>query len=70
MGGRIRRYERVIGLVQHPNHSWTVTSRKKDGRATIHDCRVVLTEREPDGDFSATDHYGVLAVVQVVPNPA
>lgn len=48
-----------------------VTSRKKDGRATIHDCQVVLTEREaggPSGDFCATDHYGVLAVVQVVPS--
>lgn len=45
-----------------------VTSRKKDGRATIHDCQVVLTERAGDGDFCASDHYGVLAVVQVVPN--
>jgi endonuclease/exonuclease/phosphatase family metal-dependent hydrolase len=48
-----------------------VTSRKKDGRATVHDCRVVLTEREPDGpngDFCATDHYGVLADIQVVPS--
>ena len=41
-----------------------VTSRKKDGRATIHDCRVVMTER--DGDLCASDHYGVLADVQVV----
>ncbi len=50
-----------------------VTSRKKDGRGTIHSCEVVLTDREqggPNGDFCATDHYGVLAVVQVVPNPA
>jgi endonuclease/exonuclease/phosphatase family metal-dependent hydrolase len=48
-----------------------VTSRKKDGRGTIHDCQVVLTDREPGGptgDFCATDHYGVLAVVQVVPS--
>ena len=45
-----------------------VTSRKKDGRATIHDCQVVLTDRAGDGDFCASDHYGVLAVVQVVPN--
>lgn len=48
-----------------------VTSRKKDGRGTIHACEVVLTDREPggpNGDFCATDHYGVLAVVQVVPN--
>jgi endonuclease/exonuclease/phosphatase family metal-dependent hydrolase len=41
-----------------------VTSRKKDGRATIHDCRVVMTER--DGDICASDHYGVMADVQVV----
>jgi endonuclease/exonuclease/phosphatase family metal-dependent hydrolase len=47
-----------------------VTSRKKDGRATIHDCRVVLTDREGDGEDSicASDHYGVLADVQVVPS--
>lgn len=40
-----------------------VTSRKKDGRGTIHDCRVVLTER--DGDICASDHYGVMADVQI-----
>jgi endonuclease/exonuclease/phosphatase family metal-dependent hydrolase len=40
-----------------------VTSRKKDGRGTIRDCRVVLTER--DGDVCASDHYGVLADVTV-----
>lgn len=45
-----------------------VTSRKKDGRATIHDCRVVLVDRE-DG-ICASDHYGVLADVQVVPTAA
>lgn len=45
-----------------------VTSRKKDGRATVHDCRVVLTEREGPDDICASDHYGVLADVQVVPN--
>ena len=43
-----------------------VTSRKKDGRATIHDCRVVLTDRE-DG-ICASDHYGVIADVQVLAN--
>jgi endonuclease/exonuclease/phosphatase family metal-dependent hydrolase len=41
-----------------------VTSRKKDGRGTIRDCRVVMTERE--GGICASDHYGVLADVQVV----
>ena len=45
-----------------------VTSRKKDGRATVRDCRVVLAERE-DG-ICASDHYGVFADVQTVPNPA
>jgi endonuclease/exonuclease/phosphatase family metal-dependent hydrolase len=45
-----------------------VTSRKKDGRATIHDCQLVLTERDPAENFCATDHYGVLADIQVVPN--
>jgi endonuclease/exonuclease/phosphatase family metal-dependent hydrolase len=45
-----------------------VTSRKKDGRGTIHDCQLVLTERDPAEKFCATDHYGVLADIQVVPN--
>ncbi|HEY4182672.1 MAG TPA: endonuclease/exonuclease/phosphatase family protein [Kofleriaceae bacterium] len=44
-----------------------VTSRKKDGRGTVHRCGVVLTGRE-DG-VCASDHYGVCADVQVVPNP-
>jgi endonuclease/exonuclease/phosphatase family metal-dependent hydrolase len=44
-----------------------VTSRKKDGRGTIHDCRVVLAER--DGDICASDHYAVLAEVQVAGDP-
>jgi endonuclease/exonuclease/phosphatase family metal-dependent hydrolase len=42
-----------------------VTSRKKDGRGTVRDCRVVLTERDADGGC-ASDHYGVLADVQIV----
>lgn len=45
-----------------------VTSRKKDGRATVHDCQVVLTERDGTDDICASDHYGVLADIQVVPN--
>ncbi len=40
------------------------TSRKKDGRATILDCKVVLTDR--DGGVCASDHYGVMAEIQVV----
>ena len=47
-----------------------VTSRKKDGRATVHDCRVTLTEREEPGGICASDHYALVADVQVVPNPA
>ncbi len=45
-----------------------VTTRKKDGRGTVHDCRVVMTEREGDGDaaIAASDHFGVCADVQVV----
>lgn len=43
-----------------------VTSRKKDGRGTIHTSQVVLTER--DGGICASDHYGVMADVQVAPS--
>ena len=48
-----------------------VTSRKKDGRATIHACDVVMLERDGQGadEICASDHYGVMADVQVVPNP-
>ena len=45
-----------------------VTSRKKDGRGTIHDCVVTLTEREDPGGICASDHYALVADVQVVPN--
>lgn len=45
-----------------------VTSRKKDGRGTVRECRVVMTER--DGDICASDHYGVYADVQVAANAA
>jgi len=45
-----------------------VTTRKKDGRGTVHDCRVVLTEREGLGEVAicASDHYGVCADVQIM----
>jgi endonuclease/exonuclease/phosphatase family metal-dependent hydrolase len=48
-----------------------VTTRKKDGRGTVHDCRVVLTEREGAGEVAicASDHYGVCADVQVAAGP-
>jgi len=44
-----------------------VTSRKKDGRGTVRACEVVLTEREGDGAdaICASDHYGVMADVQI-----
>lgn len=44
-----------------------VTSRKKDGRGTVHRAEVVLTEREGEGAeaICASDHYGVLAEVQI-----
>ena len=44
-----------------------VTTRKKDGRGTVHDCRVVMRDRAADA-LAASDHYGVLADVQVVAN--
>ncbi|HEU4729947.1 MAG TPA: endonuclease/exonuclease/phosphatase family protein [Kofleriaceae bacterium] len=48
-----------------------VTTRKKDGRGTVHDCRVVMTEREGLGEVEicASDHYGVCADIQVVASP-
>ncbi len=44
-----------------------VTSRKKDGRGTVHRCRVVLTEREGEGAAAvcASDHYGVMAEIEI-----
>lgn len=45
-----------------------VTTRKKDGRGTVHDCRVALTERAGLGEVEicASDHYAVCADIQVV----
>ena len=42
MGGRIRRYERVVALQQHANSHWTVTSRSKDGEHHLIDCEIVV----------------------------
>lgn len=46
-----------------------VTSRKRDGRGTVRRCEVVMTEREGEGADSvcASDHFGVLAEVQIAP---
>ncbi len=41
-----------------------VTTRRKDGRGTVHDARVVLDERDEHGNC-ASDHYGLLAEVQI-----
>lgn len=43
-----------------------VTTRHKDGRGTIRSCEVVLDERDDMGDC-ASDHYGVVAEVQLAP---
>jgi endonuclease/exonuclease/phosphatase family metal-dependent hydrolase len=44
-----------------------VSPRRKDGRGTVHDARVVMDERQDHGDIStaASDHYGVLADIQI-----
>ena len=44
-----------------------VTTRRKDGRGTVLDARVVLDERDEQG-ICASDHYGVLADVQIAPH--
>jgi endonuclease/exonuclease/phosphatase family metal-dependent hydrolase len=43
-----------------------VTTRRKDGRGTVLDAQVVLRERD-EGGACASDHYGVLADVQIAP---
>jgi dimethylglycine dehydrogenase len=42
MGGRIRRYERVVALAQTASHHWTVTSRTRDGAHHRIDCEIVV----------------------------
>ena len=42
LGARVRRFERVVGLVQHANNSWTVTSRTADGDENTVDCEIVV----------------------------
>jgi endonuclease/exonuclease/phosphatase family metal-dependent hydrolase len=44
-----------------------VTSRKKDGRGTVRGCEVVFAERDGDDADAvcASDHYGVMADVQL-----
>jgi endonuclease/exonuclease/phosphatase family metal-dependent hydrolase len=46
-----------------------VTSRKKDGRGTVHGCAVALRDRAGDGADAvcASDHYAICADVQIAP---
>ena len=41
-----------------------VTTRRKDGRGTVCDAEVVLDQRDDSG-VCASDHFGVLAEVQI-----
>jgi endonuclease/exonuclease/phosphatase family metal-dependent hydrolase len=41
-----------------------VTTQRRDGRGTIHECRIVFDRPDPDGVF-ASDHFGLLAEVQI-----
>jgi endonuclease/exonuclease/phosphatase family metal-dependent hydrolase len=43
-----------------------VSPMRGDGRGTVLDCGIVLDRPEPDGVF-ASDHYGLLAEIQVEP---
>jgi endonuclease/exonuclease/phosphatase family metal-dependent hydrolase len=44
-----------------------VTTRRKDGRGSVREARLVLDQRDDDG-VCASDHYGVLAEVQIAPD--
>ena len=50
-------------LARDASRSAKSTTMRKDGRGTIHDCRLVFDEPQ-DGVF-ASDHFGVLAEVQI-----
>jgi dimethylglycine dehydrogenase len=41
-GARVRRFERVVGLVQNRNGGWTVTSRTADGELHDIECETVV----------------------------
>jgi endonuclease/exonuclease/phosphatase family metal-dependent hydrolase len=45
-----------------------VTSRKRDGRATVVACDTALRDRAGDDAICASDHYAVVADVQVAPS--
>ena len=46
-----------------------VTTRRRDGRGSVRDARVVLDERDDDGQC-ASDHYGVLAEITLEETPS
>jgi hypothetical protein len=68
--GPARRPLRSLDLDLRIDYAF-VTTRKKDGRGTIHDCRVVLPEREGLGEVAicASDPDGVCAGVQIAAVP-
>jgi endonuclease/exonuclease/phosphatase family metal-dependent hydrolase len=41
-----------------------VTPMRRDGRASIRSCRIVLDQPAPDGAY-ASDHFGLLAEIQI-----
>jgi endonuclease/exonuclease/phosphatase family metal-dependent hydrolase len=43
-----------------------VSAMRRDGRGAVHDCRIVLDHPDPEGCFPS-DHYGVMAEIQIVP---
>lgn len=45
-----------------------VTPERRDGRSRILDCRIVFDQPRPDGCW-ASDHFGLLAEVQIDPDP-
>lgn len=60
---------KALGFLQ-PNRRLDyvfVTAARRDGRGRILDCRIVLDQPDADGIF-ASDHFGVLAEVQLVPD--
>ena len=42
MGTEVRRFERVVGLAQHADGRWSITSRTTDGRQHTIDCEIVV----------------------------
>jgi endonuclease/exonuclease/phosphatase family metal-dependent hydrolase len=61
---------RSLDLDRRIDHIY-VTTRKKDGRGTVHACEVVMTDKDGAGadEVAASDHYGVMAEIQIVAGP-